>query len=320
VKANQANYPVKMMCELLSVSRSGAYAWAGRPRSPHARRDVELAALVRTIHERSHGTYGAPRIHAELSEAYGERVGMKRVARLMRAAGLAGVQKRRFVRTTVRDGASRGAPDLVERHFTASRPDALWVADATYIATWEGFSYLAIVLDACTRLVVGWAMENHLRTELMLTALERAYRARAPHGVIHHSDHGCQYTSIAFGQRCKELGVRPSMGSVGDAYDNAMAESFFSSFECEVLDRNHFRTRKDAYTATFRWIEGWYNPHRRHSSLGYLSPRQFEERLMARHIKPGASGALRASDRACPAVREKAKRTRGGNINPGGVH
>jgi putative transposase len=278
VKANQACYPVTKMCELLGVSRTGFYAWAARPRSGRSRRDSELAALIRTVHERSQATYGAPRVHAELHAAYGQRVGRKRVARLMAAAGLQGVRKRRFVVTTQRDGAARGAPDLVDRNFNVDRPDVLWVADATHIATWEGALYLAIVLEAFSRLVVGWAISAEQTSALMLEALQRAYRARAPRGVIHHCDHGSQYTSTAFGLRCAQLKIRPSMGTVGDALDNAMAESFFATFECEVLDRHHFRTRAEAQDVTFNWIEGWYNPHRRHSSLGYLSPREFERR------------------------------------------
>jgi transposase InsO family protein len=165
----------------------------------------------------------------------------------------------------------------VDRDFTVSEPDKLWVADATYIATAEGFLYLAVVVDAFSRRVVGWTMDARLQTGLVLAALEMAYAQRVPRGVIHHSDHGCQYTSIAFGKRCTELGVRPSMGSVGDCFDNAMAESFFSSLECEVLDRCRFRTREEARAAVFSWIEGWYNTHRRHSSLGYLSPIEFEQ-------------------------------------------
>lgn len=251
--------------------------------SAHACSDVRLTAMIRAIHERSHQTYGAPRVHAELREDYGVHVGRKRVARLMRTSGLKGVQKRRFVRTTVSNPQERWAPDLVDRNFTAKRPDALWVADLTYAATWGGFLYVAVVIDAFCRRVVGWTMENHLRTELVLGALEMAYVQRTPHNkVIHHSDHGCQYTSIAFGKRCDELGVRPSMGTVGDCYDNALAESFFASLECEVLDRNHFQTREEARSAIFSWIEGWYNPHRRHSALGYLSPVEFERRFIER--------------------------------------
>jgi transposase InsO family protein len=272
-----------MMCRLLEVSSSGFYAWDERPLSARARRDIELTAMIHAIHERSHTTYGAPRVHAELRLAYGVHVGRKRVARLMRTASLRGVSKRRFVRTTVSDPHERWAPDLVERQFTASAPDMLWVADATYIPTWEGWLYLAVVLDVFSRTVVGWALSSQLRTTLMLEALEHAYRQRLPKQVIHHSDHGCQYTSVAFGKRCEALGVRPSMGSVGDAYDNAMAESFFATLECEILDRHHFRTREQARTVIFSWIEGWYNTHRRHSSLGYLSPCEFEQHYAHRH-------------------------------------
>ena len=215
-------------------------------------------------------------IHAELRQEYGVHMARKRVARLMRAAGLKGVQKRRFICTTRSGERQRWAPDLVDRDFTAGEPDKLWVADATYIASAEGFLYLSVVVDAFSRRVVGWAMDGRLQTTLVLAALEMAHAQRVPSGVIHHSDHGCQYTSIALGKRCRELGVRPSMGSVGDCFDNAMAESFFSSLECEVLDRCRFGTREEARVAVFSWIEGWYNTHRRHSSLGYLSPIEFE--------------------------------------------
>jgi len=277
VSANQAHYPLGVLCRVLKVSCSGFYAWRKRPMSQRARADVCLTALIRAIHESSHCTYGAPRIHAELHHGYGVHVARKRVARLMREAGLKGIQKRRFVCTTRSGERHRWVPDLVDRDFTVSEPDKLWVADATYIATAEGFLYLAVVVDAFSRRVVGWAMDERLQTSLVLAALEMAYAQRVPQGVIHHSDHGCQYTSIAFGKRCTELGVRPSMGSVGDCFDNAMAESFFSSLECEVLDRYRFETRGEARAAVFTWIEGWYNTHRHHSSLGYLSPIKFEQ-------------------------------------------
>lgn len=271
--------------------------------STHARMDVRLTAVIRAVHECSKGTYGAPRVHAELVLGQGMHVARKRVARLMRIAGLRGVQKRRFVRTTVSDPSEHWAPDLVDREFTVRRPNKLWVADLTYVATWSGFLYVAVVIDAFSRRVIGWAMEPHLRTELVLAALEMAYSQRAPcPKVIFHSDHGTQYTSVAFGQRCGELGVRPSMGSVGDAYDNAMAESFFASLECEVLDRNHFRTREEARTAVFSWIEGWYNPRRRHSSLGYLSPKQFEHEFTA-EPEPGSAELLTHSRQTARRVR-----------------
>jgi len=280
VRANQDTFPVGVTCRLLQVSTSGFYDWRDRPMSRHARKDVELSALIHATYERSHRTYGARRVHAELRETYGVRVARKRVARLMHQAGLKGVQKRRFLCSTHSGAPERWAPDLVDRNFVAARPDALWVADVTYVATAEGFLYLAIVLDVFSRLIVGWAMADRLRSGLVLAALEMAYAQRVPRGVIHHSDHGSEYTAIAFGSRCKELAVRPSMGSVGDCFDNAMAESFFASLECEVLDRNTFQTRDDARSAIFAWIEGWYNTRRRHSSLGYLSPQEFERRFI----------------------------------------
>lgn len=225
----------------------------------------------------SFGNYGAPMIHEELTDR-GIHVGRKRVARLMKAAGLQGVSRRRKVRTTRRASNARPAPDLVDREFTADGPNELWVADITYIPTWAGFLYLAVVLDVWSRRVVGWAMADHLRTELVLSALNMAIEQRRPTHVIHHSDQGCQYTSIAFGKRCQELGVRPSMGSVGDCYDNALCESFFATLECELIDRFTFRTKREARLAIFRWIEAWYNLNRRHSSIGRMSPVNFERR------------------------------------------
>ncbi len=263
------------MCRTLGVSPSGYYARSKRPPSERSRADAELTARMKTIHERSDGTYGAPRIHAELAEV-GMSIGRKRVARLMRAAGLVGVSRRKWICTTVRDRDARPAPDLVERNFVAQGPNALWVADITYIPTWAGFLYLAVVLDAFSRRIVGWAMATHLRTELVLEALNLALWQRRPASVIHHSDQGTQYTSIAFGLRCREARVRPSMGSVGDCFDNAMCESFFATLECELLDRHHFHTQSEARMAVFQFIEGWYNPHRRHSALDYQSPINYE--------------------------------------------
>ena len=234
-----------------------------------------LTSRIRSIHQRSHGTYGAPRIHAEL-RASGICVGRKRVARLMRMASICGVSRRRAVRTTRRSDQGRKAPDLVNRDFSAPVRDRLWVADITYVPTYAGFLYLSVVIDAFSRRVVGWSMANHLRSELVEDALDMALGQRRPDGVIHHSDQGSQYTSVAFGKRCKLAGVRPSMGSVGDCYDNALCESFFASLECELIDRRRFATRYEARTALFEYIEGFYNTHRRHSSLGYLSPANFE--------------------------------------------
>ena len=265
------------MCRVLGVSPSGYYAWLKREPSERSVANAELLERIREIHEWSDGTYGSPRIHEELRKTQGIGVGMKRVARLMVEAGLEGVSRRRGTRTTRRGKDARPAPDLVDRDFGATGPDQLWVADITYIPTWAGFLYLAVVLDAWSRRVVGWAMATHLRTELVLDALNMALWQRRPEAVIHHSDQGSQYTSLAFGRRCKEARVRPSMGSVGDAYDNAMAESFFATLECELVDRRRFRTQTEARMAVFRFIEGWYNPHRRHSGLDYESPTPFGE-------------------------------------------
>lgn len=277
MSVHQAHYGVAKQCEILRVSRSGFYAWKDRPLSRRAREDVEIAQKIRVIHAVSRGTYGAPRVHAELA-ADGVHVGRKRVARLMRALGLQGATRRRFTTTTVRDEDARPAPDLVERDFTAASRDQLWVADITYVPTAPGFLFLAVVLDAWSRKVVGWRLANHLRAELVVEALEMACAQRRPEGVIHHSDQGTQYTSIAFGIRCRAAKVRPSMGSVGDAYDNAIAESFFASLECELLEQHGVRSKAETRIAIFEWIEGWYNSRRRHSALDYLSPNDFEAR------------------------------------------
>jgi len=289
VRANQARYPVQVMCRVLEVSRAGYYGWLKREPSERARRDSELTKRIEAIHGRSRRTYGRPRIHAELKEE-GERVGAKRVGRLMQAAGLEGASRRRGTCTTRRAMDARPAPDLVEREFRADGADQLWVADITYVPTWAGFLYVAVVLDVWSRRVVGWAMATHLRTELVLSALDMAVEQRRPEGVIHHSDQGTQYTSIAFGLRCKEAGVRPSMGSVGDCYDNALCESFFATLECELLDRETFRTQYAARLAVFDFIEGWYNPHRRHSALGQISPLEFERRHLAAELPAGRPG------------------------------
>ena len=278
MRANQARFSIARMARVLGVSPSGFHAWREREPSKRAQSDEVLKACIGDIHQRSRGTYGAPRIHAELAED-GKRVARKRVARLMREMGLVGVCRRRKTATTRRADNARPAPDLVERQFQADAPDQLWVADITYVPTWAGFLYLAVVVDAFSRRIVGWSMANHLRTELVLEALDMALWQRRPATVVHHSDQGCQYTSSAFGKRCREMGVRPSMGSVGDCYDNAMAESFFATLECELLDRNTFRTHAEARLAIFEFIEGWYNPHRRHSGLDYRSPINFERRF-----------------------------------------
>ena len=277
MSANQADFPIATMARTLGVSKAGYYAWTSRQPSAHAVADAALLKRIRTVHLSSRQTYGAPRVHADLREQ-GERHSRKRIARLMRKAGLIGASHRRGGPvTTRRDQRARPAPDLVDRNFVAEAPNRLWVADITYLPTAAGFLYLAVVLDAFSRRIVGWAMANHLRSDLVLDALEMAVGQRKPRGVIHHSDQGSQYTSLAFGNRCQDAGVRPSMGSVGDAYDNAMAESFFSTLECELLARRRFRSQAEARMACFSYIEGFYNPLRRHSALGYRSPVVYEQ-------------------------------------------
>jgi putative transposase len=243
--------------------------------------DAALLQRVRTIHASSRHTYGAPRIHADLRQR-GERHSRKRIARLMREAGLVGASHRRGGPiTTRRDKDARPAPDLVDRNFSATTPNQLWVADITYVPTAAGFLYLAVVLDAWSRKIVGWSMANHLRTKLVLDAMAMAVGQRRPKDVIHHSDQGSQYTSVASGKRCGEAGVRPSMGSVGDAYDNAMAESFFATLEAELLSSRRFASQAEARMACFTYIEGWYNPARLHSGLGYRSPIAYEADMLA---------------------------------------
>lgn len=265
------------MCRVLGVSTSGYYAWLKRPPSKRAQEDERLTKRIRSIHARSNGTYGAPRIHEQLARE-GIHVGRKRVARLMKAAHLRGVSRRKGLKTTQSDSKQQQPPipDLVKRDFNAEGPDHLWVADITYIRTQTGWLYLAVVVDAWSRRVVGWAMATHLRTSLVLEALDMAIQQRQPDAVIHHSDHGSQYTSLAFGKRCQEAGVRPSMGSVGDCFDNALCESFFATLECELLELETFHTIAEARQAVFTFIESWYNLQRLHSSIGYLSPIQFE--------------------------------------------
>ena len=254
---HQALYPIATMCRVLGASPSGYYAWRRRKPSARSVSDATLTDVIREVHKWSRGTYGVPRMIRELS-ARGHHVNHKRVERLMREADLAGVSRRKRTRTTRRERDAQ-------------------VADITYVPTWSGFLYLAVVLDAWSRRIVGWAMASHLRTELVLVeALNMALWQRRPEVVIHHSDRGSQYTSLAFGNRCQDAGVRPSMGSAGDCYDNALCKSFFATLECELIDRTCFPTHATARSELFDYIEGWYNPHRRHSALNYESPINFE--------------------------------------------
>ena len=318
MRANQARWPIATMARLLRVSTSGYYGWLARGPSAHARSDARLLARIRTLHASSRGTYGAPRIHVQLAHE-GMHVGRKRVARLMRVAGLCGASRRRWKHTTHPRAGARRAPDLVRRHFSAAAPNVLWVADATYIPTGEGFLYLAVVLDVFSRRIVGWAMSNHLYTELMLRALDMALSQRHPVGVIHHSDQGCQYTSIAFGRRCREAHVRPSMGTAGDAYDNAMCESFFGTLEAELLMREHFDTHEQARRRIFSFLEGWYNIGRLHSSLGYCSPMAFEQQY-EKTQNPSRRGLPTAGQRRGRDIRPAARPWTTREATPNGGH
>ena len=280
MKSHQAQYCISTLCRVLGVSASGYYAWSTRRPSARKVANGLLGDRLEAHWRESREIYGRPRLQADLREE-GIRASDKRVARLMRERNIHGASRRKGFRTTVRDRDARPAPDLVERKFVATAPNQLWVADITYVPTLTGFLFVAIVLDVFSRRVVGWAMANHLRTELVLDALDMAIDRRRPKNVIHHSDQGCQYTSIAFGNRCKEAGVRPSMGSVGDCYDNAMCESFNASLECELLVRNRFKNQREAALAVFDYIEGFYNPRRRHTAIGSISPVEFERRSHA---------------------------------------
>ncbi len=285
ISTQRANHSIGVMSRILRVSRSGYYAWSVRPPSMRSQRDVVLADQIKRVHRGARGTYGAPRIHAKL-RSEGVRVGNKRVARLMREEGLEGCHHRRKrTRTTLRDPLAVPAPDLVERDFTPDAKDRLWVADISYVPTWEGFDYLAFILDAYSRRLVGWAMADHLRAELVVDALRMAIWRRDPAaGLIHHSDQGSQYTSISLGQKLEEAGIVSSMSSVADPYDNAMAESFVATLKRELLDRRSWPTREEVRTAMFEYFEVFYNRQRIHSALGYQSPADYERTTMGEGV------------------------------------
>jgi len=284
IEAEKTHHDVSVLARVLGVSREGYYVWARRGESRRKITDRTLTKLITKIHRRSGGTYGAPRVHAELRDDHGVHISRKRVARLMRAADLQGVHRRRRVSLTRRGRRPRPAPDLVGRRFTAAAADELWTADITYVPTRQGWLYLAVVLDVFSRKIVGWAMADHMQTRLVSAALSMALDNRKPAaGVIHHSDQGCQYTSDEFADLCEKRGVRRSFGSVGDCYDNAITESFFATLECELIDRSMFRTHAEARRALFEFIEGFYNRRRRHSALSYLSPADYEKAAQVRY-------------------------------------
>ena len=267
-------YPVAVTCEVLGIARSSYYEAADRPPSARAVADAELTATIARVHADSRGTYGAPRVHAELRLGLGICCGRKRVARLMRDAGLAGVCHRR-------KRGQRPAPatheDLVKRVFTADAPDRVWFTDITQHRARDGWVYCCAVIDAYTRRIVGWSIADHIRTELVVDALEMARWQRRPApGTILHADRGSQYTSWVFGHRLRAAGLLGSMGRVASSVDNALIESFWSTMQRELLDRRDWSTRVELAAAIFEWIEGWYNPRRRHTALGYVPPHEFE--------------------------------------------
>lgn len=274
IKTNVAEFPVAVMCEVLGVSRSGYYDWAGRAESARAAEDRALAGEIRAAHEASRGRYGSPRVHAEL-RARGRRVGRKRVGRLMRGMGLVARRRCRFCRTTDSSHPFPVAPNLLGRQFTAAAPDRVWLADLSYIATDEGWLYVAVVLDLYKRRVVGWAMTDHLRHELALAALDMAIeRQRPAPGVVAHSDRGVQYAAHAYRARLTAHGMLASMSRRGDPLDNAPMESFFATLKGELVENATYRTRSEARAEVFQYIEDFYNRRRLHSGLGYLTPEQ----------------------------------------------
>jgi putative transposase len=278
IEAEKANYPISLMCRMLGVSRSGFHAWRHRPPSQRQLSDAWLLERIRQIHRENRDVYGAPRVHAELRMAHGIRVGRKRVERLMRQAGLSGLVPKRRGRTTIRVPGVRVADDLVGRQFRPKAPNVLWVADITYLRTWEGWLYLAAVQDAFSRRIVGWSMADHMRSDLVVDALNMAVARRRPEaGLIHHSDQGSQFVSLAFGQAAGKAGIARSMGSRGDCYDNAVAESFFATLKKELIHRRSWPDRDELRREVFDYVEIFYNATRRHSTLGMLSPVRYEE-------------------------------------------
>jgi putative transposase len=289
IEAEKAEHSVSRLCTVLGVTRQGFYAWRRRGPSLRQLGDEALARLIVTIYDGSFQTYGAPRVQLELADEHDVHVGRKRVARLMRTLELQGVSRRgKKRRTTVADPKQPPAPDLVERRFEADLPNQLWLADLTYVPTSEGWLFLGIVMDMFSRKIVGWAMRDNLEAELVVDALAMAVtRRRPPAGLVHHSDRGSQYTSLAFGKTLRESGLVASMGSRGDAFDNAACESCISTLKVEWIKRHRYRSRDQARLSIFRYIETFYNPRRRHSSLGGISPDEYEKRFQNSQQKRG---------------------------------
>jgi putative transposase len=274
--ADSENFPVEFMCRELGVSRSGYYAWRGRAPSDREQTDASLLAVIKAVYERLRGNPGVRRIHAELV-TLGRQVSPKRVWRLMRDAGLQGRHPKPWKRTTVAGQAPVPAPDLIGRDFTAAEPDQRWCGDITYIKTWDGWAYLATVIDLHSRALVGWAIAEHMRTGLVTDALDMAIARRNPaDGVIFHSDRGTQYTSTTFAEYCTSNGIRRSLGRTGICYDNAVSESFFATYKKELIHTRPWPNITHLKKETFNWIETYYNTQRRHSTLGYLTPQEYE--------------------------------------------
>ena len=287
IRAERAHHRVSTLCRVLGVSRAGFYAAEQRPPSQRSQDDAQLLEAIREIHADSRATYGVPRVHAMLVRR-GVRVGRKRVARLMRADGLTGLLRRKRGKTTIRVPGIATAPDLVRREWNPTAPNRLWVADITYVRTWEGWLYLAAVLDSHSRRCVGWSIADHLRAELVVDAVEMAIARRRPGpDLVHHSDHGSQYVSLAMGEHLREAGIETSMGSKGSALDNAVIESFFSTLKRELVNRYSWPTKADARVALFEWIEAFYNRQRIHTTLGGYAPEEFET-LSLNQVKEAA--------------------------------
>jgi transposase InsO family protein len=282
IDEEKATWPVDAMCDVLSVSRSGFYAWKTRPTSPRALEDAELVVDIKAAHKAGRGTYGSPRVFRALRKR-GKRIGKKRIERLMRQEGIAGKKRKKFCVTTDSRHADPIAPNIVQRHFDAPVPNAVWVTDVTYVWTHEGWVYLAAILDLCSRRVVGWATSANNDTELALDALKRAKGTRMPLvGLVHHSDRGSVYASEAYRDALKALGAVASMSRKGDCWDNAVAESFFATIKGEMIDDQEFETRAEASVAISDYIDAFYNVSRLHSTIGYVSPIEFELMLKSR--------------------------------------
>lgn len=280
IQAEKARYPVAVLCRVMAVTRSGFYAWRQQPMSRRAQQNQVLLAQIRRVHQDSDGSYGSPRIHRDLC-AQGLRVSRQRVARLMRLHGIRGVCRRRAVWRAPTTPPAVVAANVLQRDFVATQPNQKWVGDITSVSTREGWLYVAVLLDLYSRRIVGWAMSARITTELTTTALTMALQHRQVEGgVLHHSDRGSQYAAQGYQQQLTVHGLQCSMSRPGNCWDNAVAESFFASLKTELIYRRRFQTRQEAMRAIFKYIEGFYNRRRRHSTLGYLSPAEFEERAL----------------------------------------